>query len=51
MSEAESKSLTLIQTKLHRPRLRADLVKRPRLLSQLECGTDHKVTLISAPAG
>jgi LuxR family maltose regulon positive regulatory protein len=51
MSEAESQSPTLIQTKLHRPRLRADLVERPRLLSQLECGIEHKLTLISAPAG
>jgi len=51
MSETESQSLTLIQTKLHRPRLRADLVERPRLLTQLECGAEHKVTLISAPAG
>jgi LuxR family maltose regulon positive regulatory protein len=24
---------------------------RPRLLTQLECGVEHKVTLISAPAG
>jgi len=51
MSETESRSLTLIQTKLHRPRLRTDLVARPRLLSQSECGVEHKVTLISAPAG
>jgi LuxR family maltose regulon positive regulatory protein len=51
MPETESESLTLIQTKLHRPRLRADLVERPRLLTQLECGVDHRVTLISAPAG
>lgn len=51
MSETESQSPTLIQTKLHRPRLRADLVDRPRLLSQLECGVEHKVILISAPAG
>ena len=51
MSETEGKSLTLIRTKLHRPRLRSDLVDRPRLLTQLECGVEHKVTLISAPAG
>ena len=51
MSETESKSLTLIQTKLHRPRLRTDLVDRPRLLTQLGCAVEHKVTLISAPAG
>ena len=51
MSETESQSPTLIQTKLRRPRLRMDLVERPRLLTRLECGVEHKVTLISAPAG
>jgi ATP/maltotriose-dependent transcriptional regulator MalT len=49
MAETTSRSRTLIQTKLHRPRLRADLVDQPRLLTQLGCGVEHKVTLISAP--
>lgn len=50
-TEPPSTPFTLIQTKLHRPRLRADLVDRPRLMSQLACGVEHRVTLISAPAG
>jgi ATP/maltotriose-dependent transcriptional regulator MalT len=46
--EIESRSPILIQTKLHRPRLRTDLVERPRLLTQLQCGVEHKISLICA---
>ena len=42
---------TLIQTKLNRPRLRGDLVHRSHLMERLACGAEHKLTLISAPAG
>ena len=43
----------LLQTKLYVPRLRPSLVSRPHLSQQLTQGLhlDHKLTLISAPAG
>ena len=50
-ADAENRPLTLIQTKLSPPRLRRDLLHRAHLLAQLECGLEHKLTLISAPAG
>lgn len=44
-------SETLLDTKLHIPRLRRDLVHRPRLLERLDTGLRKKLTLVSAPAG
>lgn len=41
----------LLATKLHRPRLAAPLVPRPRLLARLTAGLDQGLLLISAPAG
>jgi LuxR family maltose regulon positive regulatory protein len=41
----------LIRTKLQQPRLRSDLIARPRLVSLLDSYADHKLTLISAAAG
>lgn len=48
----------LLQTKLHVPHARPDLVARPRLLAALDAGVGddqrhwaHKVTLLTAPAG
>ena len=41
----------LLSTKLAIPLLRASLVTRRRLLRQLDEGLQHKLTLISAPAG
>ncbi len=41
----------LLQTKLHIPPVRPELVSRPRLIERLEAGLDRKLTLISAPAG
>ena len=35
-----AESITLLQTKLHRPRVRDDLVPRPRLLERLIQGLD-----------
>jgi LuxR family maltose regulon positive regulatory protein len=43
-------SITLIRTKLNRPRLGGDLVPRTRLLTLLECDPKRKLTLVSAPA-
>ena len=43
--------LPLLQTKLHIPRVRPEMVSRPRLLERLNAGPDRKLTLISAPAG
>ena len=41
----------LLSTKLFIPPLRAGVVSRPRLVERLHAGLDHKLTLISAPAG
>ena len=41
----------LIQTKLNRPPLPVDLVKRPRLTAWLEQRRERPLTLVSAPAG
>jgi LuxR family maltose regulon positive regulatory protein len=41
----------LLTTKLHIPRPRSDLVRRPRLTARLTAGLDKKLTLIAAPAG
>ncbi len=43
--------MPLLATKLHRPRISAPLVPRPRLLEELNTGLRHRLTLISAPAG
>jgi LuxR family maltose regulon positive regulatory protein len=47
----ETRALTLIRTKLQRPRLPGDLIPRARLLDQLHAQSDRKLTLISAMAG
>ena len=41
----------LLQTKLHIPRLRPEVVSRPRLIKGLNAGPPRKLTLISGPAG
>jgi len=41
----------LLTTKLFIPPSRKELVPRPRLIERLDSGLDHKLTLISAPAG
>ena len=41
----------LLATKLYIPPVRPELVSRPRLIERLNAGLDHKLTLISAPAG
>ncbi len=41
----------LLVTKLARPSVGADLVPRPRLVSQLQLGIQRPLTLIAAPAG
>ncbi len=41
----------LLQTKLHQPRVTADLVHRPRLQGALDDGLDHPLILVAAPAG
>ena len=41
----------ILNTKLHRPPLHANNVRRTRLLNQLEAGWDRPLALISAPAG
>ena len=41
----------LLRTKLHRPRVTADLVQRPRLKAALDDGLDRPLILVAAPAG
>jgi len=50
-SNTDTKTSTLIRTKLNIPRTSGELVERPRLLDQLNQRLNRKVTLISAPAG
>jgi LuxR family maltose regulon positive regulatory protein len=42
---------SLLTTKLYIPRIRRNLVPRPRLIEQLNDGLQRKLTLIAAPAG
>jgi LuxR family transcriptional regulator, maltose regulon positive regulatory protein len=46
-----SSSVELLSTKLAPPRARAGLVPRRDLLARLDAGLEHKLTLLSAPAG
>ncbi|MFZ1754842.1 MAG: tetratricopeptide repeat protein [Caldilineaceae bacterium] len=41
----------ILATKLYLPPVRSKFVARPRLIQQMDEGLDHKLTLISAPAG
>ena len=41
----------LLHTKLHRPRVTADLVQRPRLKAALDDSLDRPLILVAAPAG
>src|SRR6202162_5239114 len=43
--------MPLLATKLYLPRLRPNVVSRPRLLERLNEGLHRKLTLIAAPAG
>src|SRR6202049_835240 len=42
---------SILATKLYRPRLRPNVVSRPRLIERLNAGLHRKLTLIAAPAG
>ncbi len=44
-------SILLLATKLHIPRLRPELVSRPRLVQRLDEGLSRQLTLVSTPAG
>src|SRR6266581_1984504 len=44
-------STSILATKLYLPRLRPNVVSRPRLLERLNEGLHRKLTLIAAPAG
>lgn len=46
-----SSPLFLIKTKLYRPVLSGDLVRRQRLIDLLDRGSDLPLTLVTAPAG
>ena len=43
--------IELLSTKLFIPRVRKNLVARPRLVERLNTGLEKKLTLIAAPAG
>jgi LuxR family transcriptional regulator, maltose regulon positive regulatory protein len=42
---------TLLSTKFYIPQPQTSLIGRPRLVEKLEVGTQHALTLVSAPAG
>ncbi|NOK61028.1 MAG: LuxR family transcriptional regulator, maltose regulon positive regulatory protein [Chloroflexi bacterium AL-W] len=44
-------STPILATKLYSPPLRPEIVQRPHLITRLNKGLHHKLTLISAPAG
>jgi LuxR family maltose regulon positive regulatory protein len=44
-------AIRILTTKLHIPPARPDLVLRPRLIERLNEGLQHKLILVSAPAG
>ena len=44
-------TIPLLKTKLYVPRVRPELVPRPRLIERLDVGLYRKLTLVSAPAG
>jgi len=46
-----TKTMMLLQTKLHRPRLTTGLIRRPQLLERLHKGLERKLTVVSAPPG
>jgi LuxR family transcriptional regulator, maltose regulon positive regulatory protein len=48
---ANKQQVPLLEPKLHPPRLHASLVKRKRLLEQLDAISEQKLTLLCAPAG
>lgn len=43
--------MTLIRTRLHRPKLPGDLIPRHWLLDRFDAGSDRKLNLIAATAG
>ena len=48
---ASAASIPLTTTKLHPPALRAQHIRRQRLLTQLDQALEHRLLLVSAPAG
>ena len=51
MPDPPSLGVTLLDSKLHVPRLRREVVRRPRLDDRLQAGDLPAVVLVSAPAG
>ena len=43
--------VALLRTKLHRPQVGPELIRRPRLESRLDQGLNGSLILVSAPAG
>lgn len=48
---AEKKQPAVLATKFFVPRVRSDLVARPRLYARLDAGLEGVLTLVAAPAG
>ena len=44
-------SLSVLETKLYRPKWRPGLVSRARLIERMRHGDEHRLMLVSAPAG
>jgi LuxR family maltose regulon positive regulatory protein len=49
--ELSSEISGILKTKLYAPRLRGDLVPRPRLIEKINRGVQGKLVLVTAPAG
>src|ERR1700726_3629749 len=49
--QAQSHTYEILSTRLTPPRPRPSLVTREQLLARLDDGLEHKLTLLSAPAG
>ena len=51
MTKHDTFADTLLRTKLYRPSVTRNLVERNRLIDRLNRGLDHRLILVSAPAG
>ena len=51
MSSRNKSGITILNAKLHRPRVTRDLIIRPRLLALLDAGRTRPLTVVVAPAG
>ncbi len=51
LSSTKGSDITILNAKLHRPRVTRDLIVRPRLLALLDAGLARPLAVVVAPAG